>query len=610
MSKEPEEDEASSLSQKRAIQVSIGMLVSAVFITWGIREFSRPPSIVRDPATDSSLASARRVLHEDIVPPAAEFHEVASEVGLDWQHVSGANGEKYFPESMGSGIAWLDWDNDLDPDLIVSNAKDLSGTQAGKIGYVAAFENDGNGRFTNVTEKLGLKISIFGTGIAVGDYDGDGYSDVYFAALGKNRLYRNIGGERFEDVTDSLGVAGEQNDYSQCAGFFDADGDGDLDLIVGGYSEWNLEVHEGVRRIVPGFGRMYNEPDALPGQFGRIFRNDGPEGFTDLSKKWGVHVVEPKTGRPIGKNLGFGFAYLNEDRTLDVVVANDSVRNLLLLSRSGGGFDEEADEWGLGYDRRGNASGAMGIDIDKDPQSSELRIAIGNFLEEMTSLYLNLDGKDHFVDETVAEGVGPRTNNRVTFGMVFADYDLDGFRDIFEVNGGIDESPALRDVGITYRQPGDIFWYCGTRCRTTYVYLGRDLSGDFANRIVGRGLAVADFDGDGDLDLAATGIDEPLYLYRNDSTSGHHWLRVKLRGYAPNPEAIGAELILTAGQHRQYRLVQPSHSYLSSSELVQTFGLGEWSDTVELQVTWPDGKQSVHTVTDLDRVVVLDEPQD
>ena len=184
------------------------------------------------------------------------------------------------------------------------------------------------------------------------------------------------------------------------------------------------------------------------------------------------------------------------------------------------------------------------------------------------------------------------------------------YRDIFEVNGAIQEiTPKLfkGEVGVPYRQPGDIFWHCGGRCRTTYLYLG-GLSGDFAKRIVGRGLAAADMDGDGDLDLVATGIQGPAYLYRNDTETSHHWLRVKLKGRTPNTDAIGAELILTAGEHQQYRLVQPSRSYLSANELVQTFGLGQWDDAVTLEVVWPNGQSQTHTVDDVDQLVVFEEP--
>ena len=476
-------------------------------------------------------------------------------------------------------------------------------------GFLAAYENDGKGNFKDVTEALGLKLSLYGTGIATGDYDGDGFTDLYITALGHNRLFRNLGGKRFEDVTAVMKVAGDAGDYSTCAGFFDADGDGDLDLIVGGYALWNKEVHAGVSQVIPGIGRVYSDPDELEGQFGRIFRNEGAAGFTEQTDAWGFKVVDDTTQKPIGKNLGFGFGYFNEDRILDVVVANDQVRNLFLLSEDAT-FVDRALERGFAYDRRGKPSAAMGIDVDLDLATQEHRVVMGNFYEEMTSLYVNAEGATSFIDESVAEGIGPRTNARTTFGALFVDYDNDGYRDIFEVNGAIQEiTPKLfkGEVGVPYRQPGDIFWHCGGRCRTTYLYLG-GLSGDFAKRIVGRGLAAADMDGDGDLDLVATGIQGPAYLYRNDTETSHHWLRVKLKGNAPNTDAIGAELILTAGEHQQYRLVQPSRSYLSANELVQTFGLGQWDDAVTLKVVWPNGQSQTHTVDDVDQLVVFEEP--
>ena len=609
---EPNNDDLQDARKQRvAVWLSVGLIVFGGLVALGIRWIkTAPPEAIADTPIETPVAKIRKVMKRKITPPVAAFKDVAAEAGVNWTQVNGANGNMYFPESMGTGVAWVDWDNDLDPDLLFVNHTHWPEDE-GQVppGFLAAYENDGKGNFKDVTEALGLKLSLYGTGIATGDYDGDGFTDLYITALGHNRLFRNLGGKRFEDVTVAMKVAGDAGDYSTCAGFFDADGDGDLDLIVGGYALWNKEVHTGVSQVIPGIGRVYNDPDELEGQFGRIFRNDGATGFTEQTDAWGFKVVDDTTQKPIGKNLGFGFGYFNEDRILDVVVANDQVRNLFLLSEDAT-FIDRALERGFAYDRRGKPSAAMGIDVDLDLATQEHRVVMGNFYEEMTSLYVNAEGATSFIDESVAEGIGPRTNARTTFGALFVDYDNDGYRDIFEVNGAIQEiTPKLfkGEVGVPYRQPGDIFWHCGGRCRTTYLYLG-GLSGDFAKRIVGRGLAAADMDGDGDLDLVATGIQGPAYLYRNDTETSHHWLRVKLKGNAPNTDAIGAELILTAGEHQQYRLVQPSRSYLSANELVQTFGLGQWDDEVTLKVVWPNGQSQTHTVDDVDQLVVFEEP--
>ena len=609
---EPNSDEFQDARKQRvAVRLSVGLIVLGGLLALGIRwSNTTPPEAIADTPIETPVAKIRKVMKRKITPPVAAFKDIAAEAGVNWTQVNGANGNMYFPESMGTGVAWVDWDNDLDPDLIFVNHTHWPEDE-GQVppGFLAAYENDGKGNFKDVTEALGLKLSLYGTGIATGDYDGDGFTDLYITALGHNRLFRNLGGKRFEDVTAAMNVAGDAGDYSTCAGFFDADGDGDLDLIVGGYALWNKEVHAGVSQVIPGIGRVYSDPDELEGQFGRIFRNDGAAGFSEQTDAWGFKVVDDTTQKPIGKNLGFGFGYFNEDRILDVVVANDQVRNLFLLSEGDHLRRPSPRAW-LCLRPPRQALGCDGHRCRPRLATQEHRVVMGNFYEEMTSLYVNAEGATSFIDESVAEGIGPRTNARTTFGALFVDYDNDGYRDIFEVNGAIQEiTPKLfkGEVGVPYRQPGDIFWHCGGRCRTTYLYLG-GLSGDFAKRIVGRGLAAADMDGDGDLDLVATGIQGPAYLYRNDTETSHHWLRVKLKGNAPNTDAIGAELILTAGEHQQYRLVQPSRSYLSANELVQTFGLGQWDDAVTLKVVWPNGQSQTHTVDDVDQLVVFEEP--
>ena len=595
--------------QRIAVWASIVILVLGASAALGIRWLKTVPEESTSPViAETPLAKIRKSLQPKIVPAKAAFVEVAAASGVEWTQENGATGQMYFPEAMGTGVAWIDWDNDDDPDLVFVNATGWSDDEPRRVGYMSAFENNGRGEFRDVTKSLGLDVSLYGTGLAVGDYDGDGFTDLFVTALGKNRLFRNIGGDRFEERTEEAGVSGAVSDYSMCAAFFDADSDGDLDLLVGNYGLWNKSIHAEVVETVPGIGLVYNEPNALEGQFTRLYlQKDGV--FNEVSEAWGLHVRDESTQKPVGKNLGFGFGYFNNDRVLDVVVANDRVRNLFLLSRESGGFTERAREDGLAYDRRGESSAAMGIDVDRDLVNEEFRVVVGNFAAEMTSLYVNAAGGASFVDETVAEGIGPRTNNRVTFGALFVDYDNDGYRDIFEVNGALQKIPRrLFDVGTPYEQPGDIFWNCGGRCKTTFVYLGPTLSGDFSTPIVGRGLAAADMDGDGDLDLVATGVRGPAYIFRNETQTENRWLRVKLVGKAPNPDAIGAEIVLSTGSRQQYRLVQPSRSYLSANELIQTFGLGQWGDAVVVKIVWPDGSTQEHVIESLNQLVTFHEP--
>ena len=395
---------------KRALWLSFALLVAGASVALVLAYLRSPTeSKIAEDAKESPVARVRQITASEVAVPEARYREVATELGVHWNHVTGSSGLKYFPESMGTGIAFVDWDNDNDPDLIfVNGTKWPSGVGEGVDGYLAAFENDGSGNFTDVTKAMNLKYNLYGTGIATGDYDGDGFIDLYITALGENLLLKNDQGRRFIDVTESAGVAGDQKDYSTSVAFFDADGDADLDLLVGNYGHWTAQIHEKIKVDIPGVGPTFNEPDELEGQFGRMYENLGDGTFTERSKEWGIQVPDPVSGKPIGKNLGFAFDYFNEDRVLDFVVPNDRTRNLMMMSKPTGGFADQALEMGLAYERRGRPSAAMGVDIDVDPVTSTRRIVCN--AEEMTSVCVN--GREPlYLDETVAQGIGPRLTN-------------------------------------------------------------------------------------------------------------------------------------------------------------------------------------------------------
>ncbi len=300
-------------------------------------------------------------------------------------HENGAYGLKLLPETMGGGAAFADFDNDGDPDLLLVNGDlwpwhDYPADRKRPVQHL--FLNDGTGRFTDATDGSGLDISFYGTAPAVGDFDGDGREDIFIAAVGKNRLFRNLGDGKFIDVTEEAGVAGGAKDWSSCGAFVDIDSDGDLDLFVCNYVQWSREIDLEVDYRLTGIGRAHGPPNNYAGSHNRLYRNNGDGTFSDVSDEAGIEVSRPDTDRPEGKALAVIPAYINDDGLIDLVVANDTVRNFVFINR-GGAFEERGVESGLAFDSAGHATGAMGIDIANIETGGPSAVAIGNFSGEM-----------------------------------------------------------------------------------------------------------------------------------------------------------------------------------------------------------------------------------
>lgn len=548
-----------------------------------------------DAPKESELASAEEREIPSVELPRIPFTEITKEAGIDFIHENGANGEKLLPETMGGGCAFFDYDSDGDQDLLLVNSMRWPWDRiAGARATSALYENDGTGKFTNVTAGSGLDVTCYGQGVAISDYDADGDPDVYLTAVGTNFLFRNDGDGKFTNVTAAAGVGGKPTDWGTSAGWFDCDNDGDLDLFVCNYVAWSREYDRAQNFQLTGGGRAYGRPQNFPGVFSTLYRNDGAGRFIDVSEAAGLHVTNPATGVPMGKSLGVTFDDFDQDGWLDIVVSNDTVQNFLFHNQRDGTFEEIGAIAGIAFDPNGNARGAMGIDAARFRNNGATGVAIGNFSNEMTALYVAKRNDMLFTDEAVASGLGPSTRLELTFGLFFADFDLDSRLDLFAANGHLEEEINRVQPSQFYEQPPQLFWNCGPQFDTEFIKLTTEQVGEeFLEPIVGRGATYADIDGDGDLDVLITAVGKPPRLLRNDQDCGHNWLRVKLQGEDANPSAIGAVVQVKLQDKTLTRRVMPTRGYLSQVELPVTFGLGDNQEIEELKVIWPDGSEQV-----------------
>jgi enediyne biosynthesis protein E4 len=594
----------------KALKWSLGILVLLGAVGGGAIYLATRPEPVAETRTSALTLPERRQAAQRKVP-SMPFTDVTTEAGIDFVHESGAYGAKLLPETMGSGCAFFDFNQNGHPDLLLVNSSrwPFDRRPDTEPATMAFYENDGHGNFRDRTAEVGLDISLYGMGVGVGDFDNDGYPDLYITAVGENRLFRNVDGQRFEDVTEAAGVAGGPGDWSTSCGWFDYNNDGLLDLFVCNYVRWSKEIDESQDFRLTGVGRAYGPPDFFEGAFCSLFRNEGGGKFTDVSEEAGIQVVNPLLGVAAGKSLGVTFIDYDGDGWMDILVANDTVQNFLLRNLGEEGrFEEVARQVGVAFDKDGRARGAMGIDAGYFRNDGLLGIVIGNFANEMSALYVKQDKSRMFFDAAVSTGFGPPTRLDLTFGVFLFDCDLDGRLDILGANGHLEAEIGKVMASQTYEQSPHLFWNAGLGGGSEFVRVPPDNVGaDFSAPLVGRGATFADIDGDGDLDVLITSCGGQPRLLRNDQTSGHHWLRVDLvgNGTTSNRDAIGAWVELHQGDEVQRRQVMPTRSYLSQVEKVVTFGLGTNDRVDRLVIRWPDGTRQELTEISVDQQMVV-----
>jgi hypothetical protein len=510
--------------------------------------------------------------------PGITFRDITQQAGIRFVHNNAAFGKKYLPETMGPGVAFIDYDNDGWPDIFLVNGTNWPG-QPSRHSTPKLYHNNRNGTFTDVTHQAGLDIDIFGMGVAVGDYDNDGYDDIFITGLGQNRLFHNNGNGTFTDVTRKAGLFGP-DEFSTSAAWMDFDKDGQLDLVVGNYVQWSIAGD--LYCTLDGKSKSYCTPESYKGTSIRLWHNRGDGTFEDVTQKAGV-------GDPTSKTLGVAILDYDNDGWPDILLSNDTQPNKLYRNNGNGTFTEKAVVAGVAFSEDGVARAGMGVDAADYDHSGAPSILITNFANQMISLYHN-EGRGLFVDEAPRSEIGRDSLLTLGFGCFFFDYDLDGWPDIFIANGHIDSDIERVQPSVKYAMPPHLFRNLG---KGNFQEVTKSLGKSFNTPRVGRGAAYADINNDGRLDLLLSTNGGPAYLFLNEATGSapaNRSLRVKLVGARSNRDGIGAVVKVAAGGATQSQMLRSGSSYLSASELVLTFGLGPSEKADSVEVRWPSGQ--------------------
>jgi hypothetical protein len=512
--------------------------------------------------------------------PAVRFVDVTSKAGIRFTHFNGASGRKWLPETMGSGCAFIDYDNDgwLDILLINGNSSPGGSAPASDKHTLRLYHNNRNGTFSDATAAAGLNVSLYGMGVAVGDFDNDGWDDLFITCVGRSRLYRNVpdghGSRRFVDVTERSGI--DDRGFATSCAWLDFDRDGRLDLFVCHYVVWSPA--RDLFYSLDNTHKSYARPQSYAAESCRLYRNLGGGRFADVTQASGI-----LNGR--SKALGVAVCDYDGDGWPDIFVANDTEPNLLYHNQGDGTFKEMGVAAGLALSEQGTSRAGMGIDAADVRHSGAFDVLITNFAGEQLTLYRR-DASGLFLDVAAQSGVGTATQTYLGFGAFFFDYDLDGWPDLFVNNGHIDDDIGTRDSGVTYAEPALLFRNVGGG---QFSDVSEQAGIARATRRVGRGAAWGDYDNDGSPDLLIMANNGPVTLLRNENRTGNGWIRLKLIGTLSNRDAYGARVQVKVGRDTQTQEVHSGSSYLSASDRRLLFGLGAARQADSVEIRWPDG---------------------
>ena len=541
------------------------------------------------------------VVQGPLIPPVSadtniQFVDVTQEAGIHWKHVDGRSGQKYFMETLGSGAAFFDYDADGDPDLYFVNGAPLPGYVSQEIPTNCLYRNNGDGTFTDVTEKAGVGDTGYGHGCAVGDYNNDGQLDLYVTNYGTNRLYRNNGDGTFAEVAESVGVT-EPRWSTSCA-FADYDRDGNLDLYVVNYIVFDINENPWCGLREKGI-RAYCEPDNFIAQSDTLYRNNGDGTFTDVTKTAGIYNTT-------GKGLGVVWGDYNNDGAADIYVANDSTENLFYRNNGDGTFEEVGFMVGVALSENGAAENGMGTTFGDWNNDGWFDLTVTNYAQQTNTLYHN-DADGFFTDATTTTKTAQRTYPYLGWATAFIDYDNDGYQDLFVANGHLHENLAELGQEGTYGQRNLLF---RNNSNGTFTEISETLGPGMKLTDVSRGATFADYDLDGDIDIVVTNSNTAPRLLRNDGGNRKNWLQIRLTATNGSTDAIGARVKITTGTLTQTREVRSGDGYLSQQDLTLHFGIGDSEQVDSIEVQWQTGAKQLIGSVPANQVLSLEENGD